>query len=94
MKLLFFAYSLIFYSFTQSAKLDTQEVKVLNEILYKLRLAGPDFDKDSCSAASLKWNITIFCDCSFKSNTTCHVTTLYVSPILIDTQNISILEVY
>ncbi|MFS8021313.1 hypothetical protein Hanom_Chr16g01425921 [Helianthus anomalus] len=82
-KLLFYSFSLILYSdcaFTQSVKLDTQEVKVLKEIEEKLGMAGKkiwNFDKDPCSG-NWGWERFIFCDCSFESNTTCHVIQLYV----------------
>ncbi|KAI3744152.1 hypothetical protein L1987_57228 [Smallanthus sonchifolius] len=97
-KVLFFVFSLIFYSnlaFTQSAKLDTQEVKVLKQIGEKLGLAGTkvwDLDKDPCSGEG-NWgigeyrkgaNVSIVCDCSFESNATCHAVDIYIK-----SQNIS-----
>ncbi|KAF5757324.1 hypothetical protein HanRHA438_Chr17g0835181 [Helianthus annuus] len=80
--LLYFSISLILYSqfsFTQSAKLDTQEVKVLKQIWGKLGLEDKnewDFDKDPCSPG--RWQLFVVCDCSFESNTTCRVTQMYV----------------
>ncbi|MFS8021264.1 putative non-specific serine/threonine protein kinase [Helianthus anomalus] len=88
-KLFFFAFSLILYSqfsFTQSANLDPQEVKALKEIGEKLGLVGKkkwDFGKDPCSAQG-GWEGYVLCDCSFESNTTCHVT-----QILVSSQNLS-----
>ncbi|KAJ0814990.1 putative non-specific serine/threonine protein kinase [Helianthus annuus] len=86
--LLYFSISLILYSqfsFTQSAKLDTQEVKVLKQIWGKLGLEDKnewDFDKDPCSPG--RWQLFVVCDCSFESNTTCRVTQIDIS-----SQNIS-----
>ncbi|KAK1412113.1 hypothetical protein QVD17_33103 [Tagetes erecta] len=83
--LLIFAYTLILYSnftFTQS----TQEVKVMKEIWVKLGLLGKkewDFDKGPCSDEG-NWKDSIICDCSFESNTTCHVTHIVITP-----QNVS-----
>ncbi|KAL8227733.1 hypothetical protein R6Q57_015317 [Mikania cordata] len=97
-KVLFFVFSLILYSnltFTQSAKLDKQEVKILKQIGEKLGIAGTkvwDFEKDPCSGEG-NWgigeyrkgaNVSIVCDCSFESNATCHAVDIYIK-----SQNIS-----
>ncbi|KAK9074428.1 hypothetical protein SSX86_007026 [Deinandra increscens subsp. villosa] len=91
-KLLFFAISLILYSnsaFRQSAKLDAQEVKALKEIWGKLKLTRKkewNFEKDPCSGEG-NWRLSVGCNCSFETNTTCHVTHIsitsqYVAAIL------------
>ncbi|MFS7961536.1 hypothetical protein Hanom_Chr08g00716351 [Helianthus anomalus] len=80
--LFFFAFFFILYSnfaLTQSAKLVSQEVKVLKQIWGKLGLEDKnewDFDKDPCSPG--RWQLFVVCDCSFESNTTCRLTQMYV----------------
>ncbi|KAJ0617312.1 hypothetical protein HanRHA438_Chr02g0047181 [Helianthus annuus] len=77
------AFFLILYSnftFTQSAKLDKQEVKVLAQIWGKLGLRENwrwDFDEDPCSGHG-EWQFTVRCVCSFDNNSTCRVTEMYV----------------
>ncbi|KVH97553.1 Concanavalin A-like lectin/glucanase, subgroup [Cynara cardunculus var. scolymus] len=95
---LFFMFSLIFYSnfaFGQAAKLDQKEVKVLKELGEKLGLAGKkewNLDKDPCSGEG-NWGrgeyrkgfeVSVECDCSFDRNATCHV-----HRIALKSQNIS-----
>ncbi|KAI3731704.1 hypothetical protein L1987_62893 [Smallanthus sonchifolius] len=88
-KLFLFAVSSILYSnftFTQSAKLDAQEVMALKVIWGKLGLSGKkgwDFHKDPCSEEG-NWGSSVVCDCSFESNTTCHVTDIDIT-----SQNVS-----
>ncbi|KAK1425443.1 hypothetical protein QVD17_20795 [Tagetes erecta] len=96
--LFIFIISSILYSnltITQSAKLDTQEVKVLKQIGEKLGIAGTkvwDLNKDPCSGEG-NWgigeyrkgfNVSIVCDCSFQRNATCHAVNIYIK-----SQNIS-----
>ncbi|KAM0047916.1 putative protein kinase RLK-Pelle-DLSV family [Helianthus debilis subsp. tardiflorus] len=97
-KVLTFILSLILFTnlaLTQSAKLDTQEVKILQQIGEKLGIAGTkvwDLDKNPCSGEG-NWgvgeyrkgaNVSIVCDCSFESNATCHAVDVYIK-----SQNIS-----
>uniref|UniRef100_A0A251VC20 Putative leucine-rich repeat domain, L domain-like protein n=1 Tax=Helianthus annuus TaxID=4232 RepID=A0A251VC20_HELAN len=77
------AFFLILYSnftFTQSAKLDKQEVKVLAQIWGKLGLTEKrrwDFEEDPCSGQG-EWQFSVRCDCSFNKNSTCRVTAIYI----------------
>ncbi|MFS8021257.1 hypothetical protein Hanom_Chr16g01425331 [Helianthus anomalus] len=86
-KLLFLSFSSIFYSsfaFTQSARLITEEVKILNEIgekLWQSERMWMSFGRDPCRGEG-DWHDFVKCDCSFDSNTTCRVTEMYVFPIL------------
>uniref|UniRef100_A0A251RTL4 non-specific serine/threonine protein kinase n=1 Tax=Helianthus annuus TaxID=4232 RepID=A0A251RTL4_HELAN len=88
-KLLFLTFSSILYSsfaFTQSARLITEELKVLNEIGEKLWLSERNwrnFGKDPCRDEG-DWHDFVKCDCSFDSNTTCRVTEISMT-----SQNVS-----
>ncbi|KAJ0874238.1 hypothetical protein HanPSC8_Chr11g0461801 [Helianthus annuus] len=68
--MLFLAYLAV----TQSAKLDLQEVKVLQQIWEKLGLPQPK-NLDRCSVKG-GW---VTCDCSFEGLTTCHVDNMDLS---------------
>ncbi|XP_021993181.1 probable LRR receptor-like serine/threonine-protein kinase At1g07650 isoform X3 [Helianthus annuus] len=68
--MLFLAYLAV----TQSAKLDLQEVKVLQQIWEKLGLQQPK-NLDRCSV-NRGW---VTCDCSFEGLTTSHVNNMDLS---------------
>ncbi|MFS8021497.1 putative non-specific serine/threonine protein kinase [Helianthus anomalus] len=78
MKLFFFAYTLVLYlnfAFTQSAELNTQEMEAFKVIGEKLGAAGKkewELDKDPCSGEQ-NGNLYVYCNCSFESNTSCHI---------------------
>ncbi|PON96510.1 hypothetical protein TorRG33x02_077830 [Trema orientale] len=73
----------IFASFglAASAKLQSQEVKVLKEIGRKLGKKDWDFGKDPCSGEG-SWKVisgwkssesSVTCDCTFNNNSSCHI---------------------
>ncbi|KAL9391638.1 hypothetical protein Peur_015558 [Populus x canadensis] len=75
-----------------SAKLHSQEVRVLREIGKKLGKKDWDFNKDPCSGEG-NWSIlderkgfenSVTCDCSFNNNSSCHLVS-----IALKSQNLS-----
>ncbi|KAJ0806300.1 hypothetical protein HanPI659440_Chr02g0087951 [Helianthus annuus] len=73
-----------YFTFSQPPKLHKQEVEVLLKIWEKLGVVGKkewSLNKDPCSSAEVEWGI-VECNCSFESNTTCRITTMYVCSII------------